>query len=145
MSNADDPRTRGPNVGMLVRQLQQLLRSDMIDLLEDRISLLEFTILSYIADEPGSSNAMLARKCHITPQTAHRCVLQLEAKGLIRSQEGQPGRKLPLLITREGEQVLDWCRLRAQGLHDRMLESFSADERERLNAFLIRAAAALTR
>lgn len=130
---------------MLVRQLQQLLRSDMIELLEDRISLLEFTILSYIADQPGSSNAMLARKSHITPQTAHRCVLTLEARGLIRSQEGQPGRKLPLLITDEGSAVLEWCRIRAERLHNRMLASFSDEERVAFNSYLVRAAASLTK
>jgi DNA-binding MarR family transcriptional regulator len=145
MSDADTPpRGSNPNVGMLVRQLQQLLRSDMIGLLEDRISLLEFTILSYVADEPGISNAMLARKCYITPQTAHRCVLALESRGLIRWQEGQPGRKLPLLITHDGEAMIEWCRVRAERLHNRMLHSFSNEERVAFNSYLARAVASLT-
>jgi DNA-binding MarR family transcriptional regulator len=68
----------------------------------------EFTALSILRRRPGLSNAQLARRSMVTPQTMIEILAGLEARGLVqRAGDPDHGRILRAQLTRAGEQLLD--------------------------------------
>ena len=67
----------------------------------------QFGVLVQLTVEPGISQAALARKILITPQSMGALLVQMEAMGLVRRKEsGGPGRARPVELTEEGLRVL---------------------------------------
>src|SRR4051794_9442321 len=106
----------------------------------------QFAALDALSRELGITNAELARRCSVTPQTMHDIVLGLEAVGLIVRQphRTQP-RLLQLYLSNAGEQMTEEGRVLVGGVEARMLALFSDAEREVFSQLIRRCLAMLGR
>ena len=97
------------------------------------ISLPEYTALSVLRRGGALSNAQLARRGLVAPQSAIKVIATLEGKGLIeREPDPDHGRILRTLITEKGHEVLAACDRVADEAEARMLEELSKQEGEQL-------------
>jgi DNA-binding MarR family transcriptional regulator len=73
-----------PRVSYLVGRLDRLLRRRLGWALADHgLSLAEYTTLSVLSARTGLSNAQLARRSLITPQSANEVLTRLEERRLL--------------------------------------------------------------
>ena len=106
--------------------------------IEDRIGPLgltvpQFTALSVLLRRSGLSNAQLARRSYITPQSMHDVVLELERKGLVqREPDPTHGKILRTTLTTEGRRVVAHCEEAVSTLENQMLSDLGTEARERL-------------
>ncbi|WP_404442782.1 MarR family transcriptional regulator [Microbacterium marinum] len=70
------------------------------------ISTRKFALLGHIGAEPGISFSELARRSHITVQSAHAAVHALVDDGLVADATAQAGAASDLSVTPKGDQVL---------------------------------------
>jgi DNA-binding MarR family transcriptional regulator len=106
--------------------------------LQDRVhpfgvSVAEYTALSILRTRPGLSNAQLARRVLITPQSMSEVTVALERKGLVeRGPDPAHNRILRAHLTAEGARLLDDCEARVDEMESEMLAGLSPSERRRL-------------
>lgn len=84
------------------------------------ISTRKFGLLGHIAGEPGISFSELARRSHITVQSAHTAVRTLVDEGLVTDATAHAGAASDLSVTDKGAAVLAEAQARLNGL-DRAL------------------------
>jgi DNA-binding MarR family transcriptional regulator len=92
----------------LIKQLEMGVRSGLEKVLrDDALSIPQYTALSVLQATPGLSSASLARRSFVTAQSAHKLVLSLEKRGLVR-REAHPGnrRVLRTYLTASGHDLL---------------------------------------
>jgi DNA-binding MarR family transcriptional regulator len=98
------------------------------------VTLPQYTALSVLRDRGALSNAQLARRVLITPQSTIKVIAALEKKGLItRVPDPDHGRILRTLLTPNGQDVLEACDRVAAQVETKMLESLSPEERRMLH------------
>ena len=131
--------------GYLVKRVQVALRSAMDRaLLSEDLTTPQYAVLSALQKAPGLSNAELARRSFVTPQTMIRIVASLEDKGLVtRVEHPQHGRILEASLTAAGEKTVNACRQRVKRVENRMEGDLSETERRTLADLLERCAVAL--
>ena len=95
-------------LGYAIKQTQHIIRQVMDKTLTDvALSTPQYVALSALSSEPGLSNAALARRCFVTPQTMHQILGGLGSRGLIeRSPHPQHGRVVQVCVTETGKQLL---------------------------------------
>lgn len=104
----------------------------------------QYAALSVLAEEPGLSNAALARRSFVTPQTMNQILVRLEAAGLVkRRPHPEHGRVLQAHLTEEGEKLRRECERRVDAIEERMVYELSEEERLRLLELLRRCSEAL--
>lgn len=96
-------------VGYLLKEVQQDLRKRMDRaLVELNLTTPQYSVLSELHEFPGLSNADLARKSFVTPQTMNLIVQNLEARELIgRSPCTSHGKIMTTTVTPLGEDLLN--------------------------------------
>jgi DNA-binding MarR family transcriptional regulator len=105
----------------------------------------QYAVLGFLEDAGALSNAELARRCYVTPQTMNQLVASLEARGLIkRSAHPSHGRILPTSLTQQGRQFVAQAHERVGAVEARMTAELSQDERHQLTRLLNACATALT-
>ncbi len=94
-------------------------------------------MLTALAEAPGMSNADLARRAYVTPQTMNQVLRELERRGWA-STHPHPGhgRILQAELTGPGQRVLGACHQEVDAVEERMLAGLSPAGRERLVAAL---------
>ena len=93
----------------------------------------QFTTLSVLLRRSGLSNAQLARRSYITPQSMHDVVLELERRGLVRRKPDPAHRKiLRTTLTAEGRRVVTCCEVAVAAMEDRLLADLAPEAREGL-------------
>lgn len=132
-------------IGYVLKRVQSALRAGMDDALgEVEVTTPQYAALSMLEAEPGLSNAQLARRCFVTPQTMIRIVAGLEADQLIaREPHPSHGRVLAAKLTEEGHRVVTSCHTRVNAIEAQMLQGLDRCEREQLHELLVRCAEAL--
>ena len=101
--------------------------------------------LALLDEQPGLSNADLARRAFVTPQSMNQILRELEDKvWVIRRPHPGHGRIRQAGLTRDGRTVLRACQQAAGAIEEQMLAGLSAADRERLVAALLTCADALT-
>ena len=119
----------------LIGRLHRLVRMR----LAESISPLGLTIQQYTAlavlDARGQlSNAQLADRSLVTPQTANEMVKTMEAKGWIeRSADPSHGRIIHLRLTRAGREVVNRAHAAAAKFETDLLANLSARDRQRFH------------
>ncbi len=128
---AQDPGRLGSRVGYELKRVQHDLRLYMdAELRKLDVTTPQYAALSVLAEEPGISNAALARRSFVTPQTMNQIMLRLEAAGLVeRRAHPEHGRVLQAYLTEEGENLRKECARRVDALEERMVSGLSEDER----------------
>lgn len=97
-----------PSLVYVVGRVNQGIRRELRSrLTEFDLSVPELTALSILARRPGLSNAQLARRSMVTPQSMIEILAELEARGLVaRSVDPDHGRILRAQLTAEGERLV---------------------------------------
>lgn len=127
-------------IGYLVKRAQHALRLQIDNSLNGLdMTLPQYVALSHINEESGISNAELARRAFVTPQTMHRIVTGLELRGLLeRTAHPQLERLLQLFLTDEGKYLLTKAAKVIADVERQSLVSFSNDEMETMRVLLLK-------
>ena len=133
-------------IGYLIKRAQAALRARMDAALQSKgITTLQYSVLSTLEAEPGSSNAELARHTFVTPQTMMRIVDNLQAAGLIeRVPHATHGKVLTSTLTHKGKAVVASCHAKIAAVEERMLRQLDRPAREALQASLLGCVQALS-
>jgi len=106
----DDPRF-SPVIALLA--VSAMWEEQLASILKDLgISTRKFGLLGHIYAEPGISFSELARRSHITVQSAHTAVRTLVDDGLVQDATAHAGAASDLNVTAKGARVLQDARER---------------------------------
>lgn len=125
--------------------LQHLVRPA----LRDRLAVLDLTpvqntVLHMVRADPGSSSAELARRTHVSPQTMHKLVGELERRGLLTlAKRPGHGRILDATLTAAGGRLLVDADACEREVEERMTAHLDESEREQLVDLLQRCIAGI--
>ncbi len=139
--------SRAYRTGVLARRLHLGL-SAVVDrrLQEEGLDMTRPQALALMAlvEQPGASNAEMARRNGVAPQTMHQMMLRLERDGLVRrSPHPRLKRVQTLEATAEAVQLVARGSAVARAAIDAALRTLSAREQDQLIALLQRCAQAL--
>jgi DNA-binding MarR family transcriptional regulator len=132
-------------IGYMLKRVQAALRGRMDEVLwPSGLTAPQYAVLSALQRQPGISNAELARRAFVTPQTMVRIVGNLEALGLV-SRQAHPshGRIRPASLTRKGSNLVAACHAGVAALEQRMLADLGPEQRRQLLDLLVKCAVAL--
>jgi DNA-binding MarR family transcriptional regulator len=103
------------------------------------LTVLQYTTMSVLRARSGLSNAQLARRSFMTPQSMSEVLARLEQKGLIRrGPDPDHGRILRVELTDAGHEILAACDRVVDEIEETMLAQLSGDERAALASGLTR-------
>ena len=133
-------------VGYVLKRAQQALSTAMAAVLAGHgVTNAQYAVLSALQADPGLSNAELARRSFVTPQTMHEVIAQLERAGLVTRQTNpHHARILERRLTARGEEVLAACHRDVLAIEQRMLAPLRPPQQAQLRAWLTQCAQALT-
>ena len=116
----------------VIGRLNHGIRKEMRrDLAEWRLSVPEFTALSILKRRPGLSNAQLARRTMVTPQSMIEILAGLESRQLVqRTVDPNHGRILRSDLTAEGERVVVAALRKIDEIQEQLLDGVPDDQRE---------------
>lgn len=134
MSDSSRPSDSTDRPGYLIKRAQAVLNAHMARALhEDGVTITQFAVLTALAEEPGLSNADLARRAFITPQSMNETLRDLEQRGWVtRSRHPTHGRILQIALTDEGRATLQACDATVTVIEQRMLADLDTDQRRQL-------------
>src|SRR5271169_5900669 len=125
-------------VGYLIKRAQMVLHDAMVDALGSRdLTVTQFAVLTALDEEPGLSNADLARRAFVTPQSMHAVLHELERLQLVvRSPHPQHQRVLQAALTGAGRRTLKSAANAVDAIEEQMLRKLSNPARSRLASAL---------
>src|ERR1700678_3261487 len=108
-------------VGYLMKRAQMILHNAMADALRSHhLTVTQFAVLTGLDEEPGLSNADLARRAFVTPQSMHAVLQELERLQLIvRSPHPQHQRVLQVALTGAGRRTLTSAAAAVEAIEER--------------------------
>jgi DNA-binding MarR family transcriptional regulator len=115
--------TAEPRLSYLIGRLDRVLSRRLAAVVEPMgLTLPAYTALSVLQAQDGLSNAQLARRSLVTPQSMSEVLALLVDRGYVRrgAESGQ-GRAIRTEITRAGVEVLDRCGRAVDELEREML------------------------
>ena len=145
MSGPHRPQNTTDRPGYLIKQAQAALHAQMTRALHQHgVTLAQFAVLTALADEPGLSNAELARRAFITPQSMNENLRELEQRTWVtRSHHPTHGRILQTELTEQGRTTLQACDAAVTAIEERMLADLGPGQRRQLATALRTCIAAL--
>jgi DNA-binding MarR family transcriptional regulator len=131
--------------GYLIKRAQAALHAEMSRALHEHgVTLAQFAVLAALAEEPGLSNAELARRAFITPQSMNENLRLLEQRTWVtRSHHPSHGRILQTELSEEGRETLRVCDAAVTVIEQRMLAGLDTGQRRQLVTALRACIAAL--
>ncbi|MGN6331322.1 MAG: MarR family winged helix-turn-helix transcriptional regulator [Motilibacteraceae bacterium] len=125
-------------IGYLLKQVQGRLHTALAAALKDHdLTVAQYATLVAVNDEPGLSNADLARRAFVTPQSSHRLLAELEEAGLVvRTPHPAHRRVLQSQLTAAGSRRLQRANVAADAVEKAMLRGLSAMDLKALKAAL---------
>jgi len=119
--------------GYLLKRAQAALHAAMAAALHEHgATLAQYAVLTALDEEPGLSNAELARRAFVTP-TMNQVLRELEQRHwVIRHAHPGHGRILQADLTHHGRQTLRACHQAADAVEERMLAKLSPAGRQQL-------------
>jgi DNA-binding MarR family transcriptional regulator len=134
-----DPRAAKPKgIAYLIGRLDHVLGQR----LRDRLALLgltlaQYTALSVLDAQRHLSNAQLAERTMISPQSANEMVKAMDAKGWIERQpDANHGRIVQIRVTDQGKALLRECDAAVAELERIMLAGLDTEQQQRLGGQL---------
>lgn len=141
-SDAPKPAGLAYLVGRLDHALNQRLRDSLAP---TGLSVPQYTALSVFRTHGALSNAQLATRSMISPQSANEMVKGMEAKGWIeRTPDPSHGRIIQISLTAAGHAILLACDAKVVEVERLMFAELDVDERARLQSQLRAAVRALS-
>ena len=135
-----------PRLSYVIGRLDRILRRRLSAAIETSgLTLPAYTALSVLRAQDGLSNAQLARRSLVTPQSMSEVLTLLVDLGYVRrlAKPGH-GRIIRTELTVAGSAALDRCDLAVDAVEQEMLAELDADEAARLRDVLISCGRALT-
>jgi DNA-binding MarR family transcriptional regulator len=132
-------------IGYVLKKVQSALRGQLDQTLAARgLTTPQYAALAELESEPGISNAELARRSFVTPQTMIRIVENLATLGLL-SRQPHPthGRVIKTELTAKGKRLIASCHQGVLEVEQRMCKPLTAVERRQLLGLLTRCAEAI--
>jgi DNA-binding MarR family transcriptional regulator len=145
VSDSTQPEHLRDRPGYLIKQAQAALHAEMARALHEHgVTLAQFAVLVVLAEEPGLSNAELARRAFITPQSMGENLRELEQRHWIsRRRHPAHSRILQTELTDQGRKTLQACEAEVLAIEERMLAGLGSDQRRQLATVLQACVAAL--
>jgi DNA-binding MarR family transcriptional regulator len=146
---ASGPRSSGNGTGptllYLVGRMDRVVRRAIDDVVGSRgLSVNQYTTLSVLSRRSGLSNAQLARRALVSPQSMNEVLLALEKRGLVRRRaHPDHGRILQARLTAKGRKVLAACDEQVREVEARMIAGLTAEEQDLLRNALLHSVHAL--
>lgn len=131
--------------GFAVADTFRMLRHAMDDALRDLdLTTPQWGALACLGEKKGLTGAEMARMYHLTPQTMHTILQNLEAAGLVvRDPDPAHGTILRTHLTQLGQERLVEAMKRAHAVQDRLVSDLNEQERQTLIDLLQRCARSL--
>ena len=128
-----------PTLLYLVGRLVRVVRRAINDVVKSYgLSVNEYTTLSVLARRHGLSNAQLARRSLVSPQSANEVLLALEDRGLVRRRaHPEHGRILQTALTAKGRRVLASCDAAVAKVELQMLSDLTPNQQDSLRRSLL--------
>ena len=125
---------REPRISYVVARLERALRRELAQRIQPTgLTVPQYTTLSVLRSRSGLSNAQLARRSYITPQTMSEVIGALEEKGLVdRAPDPGHRRILRITVTAKGKRVMSRCDVAVNDMEQQMLGELSEPERAEL-------------
>jgi len=146
--NSDSPHTAVKPMGLaylvgrLDHVLSQRLRESLVPM---GLTVPQYTALSVFRAHGSLSNAQLATRTMISPQSANEMVKQMEARDWIaRRPDPAHGRIIQISLTPAGEAILRECDLLVAEVENLMFAELGKEERAQLQGQLRAAVRALS-
>jgi DNA-binding MarR family transcriptional regulator len=133
-SDRSDSVAAHARVSYVIARLDRALRRQIADMVAPHgLTATQYTALSVLRQGKGLSNAQLARRSYVTPQSMIEMLGTLEGKGLIeRSPAPDHGRILRTELTAKGRRLLSRCDEELDRIETEMTRELSPEE---LHAF----------
>jgi DNA-binding MarR family transcriptional regulator len=130
VSRRETARDSAPTLLYLVGRVDRVVRRAIRDAVRVHgLSVNEYTALSVLGHRSGLSNAQLARRSLVSPQSAHEVLLSLEQRGLVRRRaHPEHGRILQTRLTAKGLRTLDACDRLVQDVEAGMVAGLSRQQ-----------------
>jgi DNA-binding MarR family transcriptional regulator len=116
----------------IVGRVDQGIRQEMrLRLADWDLSVPEFTALAVLKRRPGLSNAQLARRSLVRPQSMNEILVKLEGRGLLRREvDPDHARILRAALTPEGLDVLAAAEPAVNAIQDELFAEVSESQRQ---------------
>jgi DNA-binding MarR family transcriptional regulator len=110
-------------VGYLIKRAQSVLHDAMADALGPHdLTVTQFAVLTGLDEVPGLSNADLARRTFVTPQSMHAVLQELERlEFVVRRPHPQHQRVLQAELTEAGRRTLKSANTAVNAVEEQML------------------------
>ena len=146
MTSAIPPGRVTDHPGYLLKRAQAALNAAMVGALREHgATLSQYAVLTALDEEPGLSNAGLARRAFVTPQTMNQVLHELEQKGWV-ARHPHPGhaRILQADLTPAGRTALAACHRAVNAIEEQMLAPLAPGDIKQFTATLQACIQALT-
>ena len=129
----------GPTLLYLVGRIDRVIRRHIDDVVKARgLSVNQYTTLSVLDRRSGLSNAQLARRALVSPQSMNEVLVSLEHRGLVRRRaHPEHGRIRQARLTAKGRKLLAACDAEVHQVEARMVSELTARERQALRRALL--------
>jgi DNA-binding MarR family transcriptional regulator len=137
-SQPDEPHPE-PRTSYVVARLERAIRQAIsVRVKPYGLTTLQYTTLSVLGHRGELSNAQLARRAYMTPQSMSEVIDALEKKGLVeRNPHPNHRRVFPAVLTAQGRRVLKACNDAVDELEQEMLADLTPHQQRSLrNSFL---------
>jgi DNA-binding MarR family transcriptional regulator len=134
-----------PTLLYLIGRIDRVVRRRVDEVVKARgLSVNQYTTLSVLDRRSGLSNAQLARRALVSPQSMNEVLLALERRGLVR-RHAHPdhGRILQARLTAKGRRVLASCDADVREVEAAMVSDLSPQEQAALRHALLSGVRAL--
>jgi DNA-binding MarR family transcriptional regulator len=137
---SDDGAATGPTLSYAIGRLDRVVRSAIADAVKEQgLSVAQYTVLSVLGNRGSLSNAQLARRSYVSPQSMNEVLLTLEQRGfVIRQDDPNHGRIRQTALTHKGRHALATCGERVSTVEDEMTSALSASERSELHHLIVK-------
>ena len=145
MDEDDGVEDGGPTLLYLIGRMDRVVRRHIDDVVKAKgLSVNQYTTLSVLDHRSGLSNAQLARRALVSPQSMNEVLLALERRGLVqRHAHPDHGRILQSRLTAKGRRVLRACDTGVHEVESLMLGDLSQSEQAVLRRGLLSGVRAL--
>jgi DNA-binding MarR family transcriptional regulator len=132
-------------IGFALKQAQQALRTRLdSELREIGLTTPQYAVLAFLEVEAGASNAAIARRAFVTPQTMQAILVALERAGLIaRTPHPEHGRVQMTELTARGRGALEAASGIVADAEERLRNASAPFDPQAVAAMLLRLAEAL--
>ena len=139
-ASADGPNADGhPTLLYLIGRMDRVVRRAIDDVVKAHgLSVNQYTTLSVLDHRSGLSNAQLARRSLVSPQSANEVLLTLEQRGLVkRRAHPEHGRILQTRLTAKGRRTLAACDAHVREVEAAMVKALDGRQQKALRQGLL--------